>query len=153
MTNLMGRARPSIEGPLFIYRAPIQLGGLFSTRVQIRANIHMSSESILSAIATCFEDLGNSMQVESWRLIPIDTSRGISRYRKLHHPCYMLVDFRAFRSFGLRPHGVMEVVLGQEEFSFPTELPVAVNVVAWRVSVSLVTYWPFGSAVAGLDQW
>ena len=42
----------------------------------------------------------------------------------------MLVDFRAFRSFGLRPHGVMEVVLGQEEFSFPTVLPVAVNVVS-----------------------
>ena len=42
----------------------------------------------------------------------------------------MLVDFRAFRSFGLRPHGVMEVVRGQEEFSFPTVLPVAVNVVS-----------------------
>ena len=42
----------------------------------------------------------------------------------------MLVDFRAFRSFGLRPHGVMEVVLGQEEFAFPTVLPVAVNVVS-----------------------
>ena len=70
------------------------------------------------------------MQVEPWRLIPIDTSRGMSRNRELHHPCYMLVDFRAFRSFGLRPHGVMEVVLGQEEFSFPTVLPVAVNVVS-----------------------
>ena len=70
------------------------------------------------------------MQVEPWRLIPIDTSRGMSRNRELHHPCYMLVDFRAFRSFGLRPHGVMEVVLGQEEFSFPTVLLVAVNVVS-----------------------
>ena len=39
-------------------------------------------------------------------------------------------DFRAFRSFGFRPHGVMEVVLGQDEFSFPTVLPVAVNVVS-----------------------
>ena len=115
---------------LFIYRAPIQLGGLFPARVQIRANIHTSAESILSAIATCFADLGDPMQVEPWRLIPIDTSRGMSRNRKLHHPCYMLVDFRAFRSFGLRPRGVIEVVLGQEEFSFPTVLPVAVNVVS-----------------------
>ena len=130
VTSLMGLARPSIEGPLFIYRAPIQLGGPSPTRVQIRANIHTSPEPILSAIATCFEDLGDPMQVEPWRLIPIDTSRGMSRNRELHHPCYMLVDFRAFRSFGLRPHGVMEVVLGQEEFSFPTVLPVAVNVVS-----------------------
>ena len=130
VTSLMGLARPSIEGPLFIYRAPIQLGGPSPTRVQIRANIHTSPEPILSAIATCFEDLGDPMQVEPWRLIPIDTSRGMSRNRELHHPCYMLVDFRTFRSFGLRPHGVMEVVLGQEEFSFPTVLPVAVNVVS-----------------------
>ena len=42
VTSLMGLARPSIEGPLFIYRAPIQLGGpplvyksgLISTRVR-----------------------------------------------------------------------------------------------------------------------
>ena len=119
VTSLMGLARPSIEGPLFIYRAPIQLGGPSPSRVQIRATTHSSPEPILSAIATCFEDLGDPMQVEPWRLIPIDTSRGMSRNRELHHPWYMLVDFRAFRSFGLRPHGVMEVVLGQEEFSFP----------------------------------
>ena len=40
------------------------------------------------------------------------------------------MDFCAFRSFGLRPQGVIEVVLGQEEFSFPTVLPMAVNVVS-----------------------
>ena len=54
----------------------------------------------------------------------------MSRNRELYHPCYMLVDFHAFRSFGLRPHGVIEVVLGQEEFSFPTVIRVAVNVVS-----------------------
>ena len=63
-------------------------------------------------------------------MIAIDTSRGRSRNRELHHPCYILVDFCAFRSFGLRPQGVIEVVLGQEEFSFPTVLPMAVNVVS-----------------------
>ena len=69
------------------------------------------------------------MQFEPWRLLAIDTSRGRSRNRELHHPWYILVDFCAFRYFGLRPHGVIEVVLGQEEFSFPTVLPMAVNVV------------------------
>ena len=66
----------------------------------------------------------------------------------------MLVDFRAFRSFGLRPHGVMEVVLGQEEFSFPTVLPVAVNVVSLGEFLApWLLYRPPWSAVAGLDQW
>ena len=124
----MGLARPSIEGPLFIYRAPIQLGG--PSPSQIRATTHSSPETILSAIASRFEDLADPVQVEPWRLIPIDTSRGMSRNRELHHPCYMLVGFRAFRSFGLRPHGVMEVVLGQEDFSFPTVLLVGLALVA-----------------------
>ena len=74
--------------------------------------------------------LADPVQCEPWRLISLDTSRGRSRNRELHHPCYILVDFRAFRSFGFRPHGVIEVVLGQDEFSFPTVLPSAVNVVS-----------------------
>ena len=67
---------------------------------------------------------------EPWRLIAIDTSRGRSRNRELHHPCYILVDFCAFRSFGLRPQGVIEVLQEQEDFSFPTVLSMAVNVVS-----------------------
>ena len=50
------------------------------------------------------------MQFEPRRLLTIDTSRGRSRNRELHHPCYILVDFCAFRSFGLCPHGVIEGV-------------------------------------------
>ena len=53
-------------------------------------------------------------------LIPLEEGRG---NRELHYPCYILVDFCAFRSFGLRPHGLIEVVLCQEEFSFPTVPP------------------------------
>jgi len=116
----MGLARPSIDGPIFIYRAPVQLGGPSPSRVQLMATTGSSPEPLLSALASHFEDLADPAQFEPWRLISIDTSRGRSRNRELHHPCYMLVDFRAFRSFGLRPHGVIEVVLGQEEFSFPT---------------------------------
>ena len=64
----------------------------------------------------------------------------------------MLVDFRAFRSFGLRSHGVMEVVLGQEEFSFPTVLPVAVNVVSLGEFRSLVTYRLVGLALVACQE-
>ena len=59
VTSLMGLARPSIEGPLFIYRVPIQLGGPSPSRVQIRAATHSSPEPILSAIASRFENLGD----------------------------------------------------------------------------------------------
>ena len=85
---------------------------------------------LLSDLASQFDDLADPVQCEPWRLISLDTSKGRSRNRELHHPCYILVDFRAFRSFGFRPHGVIEVVLGQDEFSFPTVLPSAVNVVS-----------------------
>ena len=33
VTSLMGLARPSIDGPIFIYRAPCRLGGLSPHRV------------------------------------------------------------------------------------------------------------------------
>ena len=100
---------------------------------------------LLAVIASHFEDLADPIQFEPWRLIAIDTSRGRSRNRELHHPCYILVDFCAFRSFGLRPHGVIEVVLGQEEFSFPTVLPM--------LPCSLVAHRTSGSAMASLAQW
>ena len=129
VTSLMGLARPSIDGPIFIYRVQCRLGGQSSTRVQLMATTGLGPEPLLAAIASHFTDLVDPAQCEPWRLISIDTSRGRSRNRELHYPCYMLVDFCAFRSFGLRPHGVIEVVLGQEEFSFPTVLPITVNVV------------------------
>ena len=65
-------------------------------------------EPLLAEIASHFEDLADPLQFEPWRLVAIDTSRGRSRNRELHHPCYILVDFCAFRSFGLRPQGVVE---------------------------------------------
>ena len=93
------------------------------------ATTNSGPEPLLVEIASHFEDLADPVQFEPWRLLAIDTSRGRSRNRELHYPCYILVDFCAFRYFGLRPHGVIEVVLGQEESSFPTVLPMAVNVV------------------------
>ena len=119
----MGLARPCIDGPIFIYRAQCRLGEQSPTRVQLMATTDLGPEPLLAAIASHFTDLADPAQCEPWRLISIDTSRGRSRNRELHYPCYMLVDFCAFRSFGLRPHGVIEVVLGQEEFSFPLSSP------------------------------
>ena len=156
VTSLMGLARRSIDGPIFIYRAPVQLGGPSLSRVQLMATTGSSPEPLLSALAARFEDLADPAQFEPWRLIPIDTTRGRSRNRELHHPCYMLVDFRAFRSFSLRPHGVIEIVL-----------PIAVNVVSlgeflapWLLTAcrvcsgrpgSMVTLWGWPLLLARKD--
>ena len=129
VTSLMGLLRPSINGPIFVYRAPCRIGGQAPRRIRVMTTTTSGPEPILEEIAANFEDLADPVQVEPWRLLTIDTTRGRSRNRELHHPCYILVDFCAFRSFGLRPHGLIEVVLGQEEFSLPTVLPMAVNVV------------------------
>ena len=38
VTSLLGLARPSIEGPIFIYRAPCRLGGQSPHRVRLMAS-------------------------------------------------------------------------------------------------------------------
>ena len=147
-----GSSRPSIEGPLFIYRAPIQLGGPSPSRVQIRATTHLSPEPILSAIASRFEDLADPVQVEPWRLIPTDTSRGKKSGASpplLHagrFPCFSLIWSPTTRSHGGST--------GTGGIFFPHSPPSCCQRgVAWRVPGSLVTYRPPGSAVAGMDQW
>ena len=83
VTSLMGLARPSIDGPIFIYRAPCRLGGQSSHRVQLMATTGSGPEPLLAAIASHFEDLADPAQIEPWRLISINTSRGSSRNREL----------------------------------------------------------------------
>ena len=129
-TSLMGLQRPSIDGPIFVYRVPCQFGGgQAPRRIRVMTTTTSGPEPIVEAIAGHFEDLADPGQVEPWRLIPIDTTRGRSRNRELYYPCYILVDFCVFRSFGERPHGLLEMVFGQDEFSFPTILPPAINMV------------------------
>ena len=152
-TSLIRLARPSTDGPIYIYRAPVLPGRLSPTRVQLLVTTSSSPLPLLSDLASQFDDLADPVQCEPWRLISLDTSRGRSRNRELHHPCYILVDFRAFRSFGFRPHGVIEVVLGQDEFSFPTVLPSAVNVVSLGEFLAPHANRPSGSSVAGMDEW
>eukprot|EP00434_Breviolum_minutum_P037644 symbB.v1.2.033388.t1/scaffold4123.1/size58836/8 len=66
VTSLMGLARPSIDGPIFIYRAPVQLGGPSPFRVQLMATAGSSPEPLLSALAARFEDLADPAQFEPW---------------------------------------------------------------------------------------
>lgn len=123
-----GLHKPSLDGRIFVYRTPPTLGVKPLSRICVLTIPGTGPEPILAEIAARFENLANPGLVEPWRLLTVDTTRGRSRNRELHHPCYILVDFGAFRSFGLRPHGLVELVLGPNEFSFPTILPLAVNV-------------------------
>ena len=128
VTGLMGLHRPNVNGPIFVYRVPCLIGVQAPRRVQIMVTTATGPEPILAEIAGHFADLADPEHFEPWRLITVDTTRGRSRNRELSRPCYILVDFGAFRSFGLRPHGLIEMILGQEEFSFPTVLPMMCNV-------------------------
>ena len=64
VTSLMGLARPNIDGPIFIYRAPFQVGGPSPSRVQLMATTGSSPEPLLSAIASHFEDLADPARFE-----------------------------------------------------------------------------------------
>ena len=145
----MGLARSSTDGLIYIPRV--------GTAWKVVSNSSSASgynqlESItFSDLASQFDDLADPVQCEPWRLISLDTSRGRSRNRELHHSCCILVDFRAFRSFGFRPHGVIEIVLGQDEFSFPTVLPSAVNVVC--LGEFLVSLMPTGLPSLQWQAW
>ena len=129
VTSLLGLPRPSVDGPIFVYRAPCQSGVRAPSRARVMTTTTSGPDPILADIVAHFEDLADPGRSEPWRLLPLDTTRGRSRKREMHYPCYILVDFGAFRYFGLRPHGLLEVILGQTEISFPTVLPMAVNVV------------------------
>ena len=75
VTSLMGLARPSVDGPIFIYRAQCRLGGQSPHRVRLMATTGLGPEPLLADIASHFEDLADPVQFEPWRLIAIDTSR------------------------------------------------------------------------------
>ena len=132
VTGLLGLHRPTFDGPIYIYRVPCLTDTPFPARVQITVSCNAGPEPVLADIAARFEDLADPHLVEPWRLVTIDTTRGASRNRELSRPCYILVDFAAFRLFGQRPHGLIEMVLGQGEVAFPMVLPQRCNAVTVR---------------------
>ena len=59
VTSLMGLLRPSINGPIFVYRAPCRIGGQFPPRVRVVTTTTSGPEPILEEIASHFEDLAD----------------------------------------------------------------------------------------------
>ena len=86
-TSRYGLHRPSITGPIFVYR----------------------------------------WAEEAWHVTTIDSTRGHSRDRSLMHPCYVLIHADDCWAFNQRPHGLVELVVGDRDLSFPCILPQMIN--------------------------
>ena len=122
-----GLHRPSIAGPIFVYRVCTHSPVAFSLRAQVLTHENLSPDQVLSAIAGQFPDLRHRWAEATWHVATIDSTRGHSRDRSLMHPCYVLIHADDYWAFNQRPHGLVELVLGDTELSFPCILPQMIN--------------------------
>ena len=122
-----GLHRPSIVGPIFVYRVSTFSPVTFPYRVQVLTHENLSPNQALSAIANQFPDLRDRWAEDTWHVAAIDSTRGHSRDRSLMHPCYVLIHADDYWTFDQRPHGLVELVLGDLELSFPCILPQMIN--------------------------
>ena len=70
----------------------------------------------------------------------VSTSRLVSLPSVLGYANYVLVLENDYVNFGRRPHGLLELVCGDDSFLFPTVLPEWLN-------------WPLLQGYDGLLQW
>ena len=81
----------------------------------------------------------------------IDSTRGHSRDRSLMHPCYVLIHADDYWAFNQRPHGLVELVLGDRDLSFPCILPQMINFPI--VQAFLAPLVPGGLDCVAIDVW
>lgn len=96
-------------------RGPDFMGWRYPPRIDV------SPFAIIRGITTTYPDL------QGFRLLGINSARGLSTQRSLWHPSYMVLGESSLQRFELRPHGIVEVQVGGT-FCFPTVLPRYVNV-------------------------
>ena len=95
--------------------------------MQVLSHADLSPDQLLSAIAGQHPDLRDTWADGGWQLCAIDATRGHSRDRSLMHPCYILIQADDYWVFNHRPHGLLELVLGSFDLSFPCVLPQMIN--------------------------
>ena len=78
-------------------------------------------------------------------------TRGHSRDRSLMHPCYVLINAEDYWAFNQRPHGLMELVLGDRDLSFPWILPQMINFPI--IQAFLAPLVPGGFACVTMNVW
>ncbi len=126
-TSQYGLHRPTITGPIFIYRVCTSLRSATPSRSQVLTHANLSPEQLLSTIAGQFPDLRDTWAEGGWHLAAIDSTRGHSRDCSLMHPCYVLILADDYWAFNQRPHGLVELVVGDRDVSFPCVLPQMIN--------------------------
>ena len=77
-----GLHRPSIVGPIFVYRVSAFSPVAFPHRVQVLTHENLSPDQALSAIASHFPDLRDRWAEDTWHVAAIDSTRGHSRDRQ-----------------------------------------------------------------------
>ena len=113
---------------------------LQAPRAQVLTHENLSPDQVLSAIAGHFLDLRHRWAEATWHVATIDTTRGHSRDRSLMHPCYVLIHADDYWAFNQRPHGLVELVLGDRELSFPCILPQMINFPTVQAFLSPLVY-------------
>ena len=151
VTMQYGLHRPSLTGPIFVYRASTSLEVVLPPRVQVLTHANSLPEQVLSAIAAHFPDLRDTWTTDAWHLAAIDSTRGHSRDRSLMHLSYVLIQSDDYWTFNQRPHGLVELLLGDRDFSFPTILPQMINLSI--VQAVLAPLIPGALPCLAMDAW
>ena len=107
-TLRFGLHRPSVTGPIFVYRVCTSFRQDAPTRMQVLSHADLSPDQLLSAIAGQYPDLRDTWADGGWQLCAIDATRGHSRDRSLMHPCYILVQVDDYWAFNHRPHALFQ---------------------------------------------
>ena len=103
-TVRFGLHRPSVTGPIFVYRVCTSLRLDTPSRTQVLSHAGLSPDQLLGTIAGQFPDLRDTWTQGGWQLCAIDATRGHSRDRSLMHPCYILIHVDDYWAFNHRPH-------------------------------------------------
>ena len=142
-TLRFGLHRPSVTGPIFVYRVCTALRHDTPTRMQVLSHADLSHDQLLSAIAGQHPDLRDTWADGGWQLCTID--------RSLMHPCYILIQADDYWVFNHRPHGLLELVLGSLDLSFPCVLPQMINFPVLQAFLSPLL--PHGLSCLSLQMW
>ena len=126
-TLRFGLHRPSVTGPMFVYRVCTALRQDTPTRMQVLSHADLSPDQLLGAIAGQHPDLRDTWADGGWQLCAIDATRGHSRDRSLMHPCYILIQVDDYWVFNHRQSRPFLPVCPTTNDQFPSSpsLPVA----------------------------
>ena len=95
---------------------------------------------ILEDIAMLYLDIRDQWRVLTWWLCRVHRSSTLSAQPTLGYTNYVLVLENDFENFGRRPHGLIELVCGDDSFLFPTCLPEWLNWPLLQVFLEPITH-------------